>query len=264
MNAVCAVKPPSNDFRIFLQSELIRRCKANPLYSLRAFARTLDIEPSFLSKILKGKRSVTESMLFHCASRLNLDSKDIFRFRNLNKVDSPKSKLGMNYQQLAYDHFQVISDWYHYAILELVTVKKFKPSTVWIARVLGISQAEAQAAVERLFKLGYLREAENKSWVNASGNNTTIGNKFTAIALKKMQKQILEKATIALDETPYDRRSQSAMTMAIDPSLLPKAKKRIVTFQRKLCKFLQNQGPKKEVYHMSISLYPVSQVTLKK
>lgn len=261
MNAVLASTPPSNDFRVFLQSELIRRCKTNPQYSLRAFARTLNIEPSFLSKILKGKRSVTESILLHCADRLQLNTKDILRFRD---NCSKKSGMILDYKQLAYDQFQVISDWYHYAILELVTVKKFKPSAIWISRALGISQAEAEAAIERLFRLGYLKETENKKWVNSSGNNTTIGNKFTAMAFRKMQRQVLEKALVALDEVQYDYRSQTAMTMAIDPSLLPKAKKKIVSFQRKLCKFLQNQKTRKEVYHLSVSLYPVSQVAKKK
>ncbi len=41
------------DFRIFLQEELVLRCKKNPKFSMRAFARMLGVENSALSKIIK-------------------------------------------------------------------------------------------------------------------------------------------------------------------------------------------------------------------
>lgn len=42
-----------------LQNELARRKKINPRYSLRAFARSVAIEHSTLSQLLRGKRPLT-------------------------------------------------------------------------------------------------------------------------------------------------------------------------------------------------------------
>jgi plasmid maintenance system antidote protein VapI len=70
------------DFRSFLQNELDKRCKKNPRFSLRAFARTLEVEPSALSKILHGKRALTPKMLMRMANQLGLPEQEIERFTN--------------------------------------------------------------------------------------------------------------------------------------------------------------------------------------
>ncbi len=61
-----------SDLRLFLQSELIRRCKINPKYSIRAFARTLKLEPSELSKILNGKRGISHTKFHRIERALHL------------------------------------------------------------------------------------------------------------------------------------------------------------------------------------------------
>src|ERR1700761_4517065 len=43
-------------YKVYLQEELARRCERNPRYSVRAFARALDINDGALSQILSGKR----------------------------------------------------------------------------------------------------------------------------------------------------------------------------------------------------------------
>ena len=47
------------------------------------------------------------------------------------------------YQQLQMDTFRVISDWYHFGILELTYLKSFKSDPRWIAKALGITEIEA-------------------------------------------------------------------------------------------------------------------------
>ncbi len=48
------------------------------------------------------------------------------------------------------------------------------------------------------------------------------------------------------------------MTMAIDARDLPEAKERIQKFRRDLCHFFERSGHPKEVYHLTVSLYPVT------
>ena len=43
------------DFRLYLQNEFVRRANKNPSYSLRSFARSLEVNDSTLSKLLSGK-----------------------------------------------------------------------------------------------------------------------------------------------------------------------------------------------------------------
>ena len=45
--------------RTILESEFLRRRLTNPRYSLRAFARSVNVEHSTLSQLLRGKRPLT-------------------------------------------------------------------------------------------------------------------------------------------------------------------------------------------------------------
>ena len=47
------------DYRLLLKSELASRTNQNPNYSLRAFARDLDLAPSRLSEVLNGKQGLS-------------------------------------------------------------------------------------------------------------------------------------------------------------------------------------------------------------
>ncbi len=254
-------KTTHGDFQRFLQETLVLRCKNNPAYSLRAFARQIGIEPSFLSKLISGKRKATPAVIKKISLVLSLGPSELEDFLNGPKTElSPEQR----YQNLAMDHFLVISDWYHYAILELTLVEGFQSSPAWISQALGINPIQARDALERLERLEMLQKDESGNYSNASGSNTTVGHEFTASAFKKLQKQILMQAIDALENVPFELRDQSSMTMAIDPSLIPEAKKRLKDFRRELCQFLEGESPKrKEVFQLSLSLFPITKINPK-
>lgn len=56
--------------RSILQSELARRKKVNRSYSLRAFARSVEVEHSTLSQLLRGKRAMTWKSIQTIASTM--------------------------------------------------------------------------------------------------------------------------------------------------------------------------------------------------
>lgn len=79
---------------------------------------------------------------------------------------------------------------------------------------------------------------------------------MTHASLKRHQKQVLEKALHSLENDSIEVRSMTSMTMAIDPEMLPKAKIMIETFTNQLCVLLES-GSRKQVYEMSVNLFPV-------
>lgn len=223
-----------------LQAELVSRCRKNPRYSLRSFARFLSVEPSALSKVLNSKRRISEAFYSKISERLNWTPTSSDEFKDLNL-----------------DLFEAISNWYHFAILELTSIQGFKSNARWVSARLGISIVEVRQAVETLGRLGFLLIDKNGRWVDVSGSVTTINNKFTHAAFRKLQNQILMQASDALTSTPIEERDQSAMTMAIDHTQLAVAKEEIKKFRRKLCQMLQS-GKRDSVYQLSISLFPVT------
>ncbi len=81
---------PISPFAMRLKEEWARRMHHNPRYSLRAFARFLHVEPSFLSKILHGKRAVTESTLRRFGEKIGLTAEELPQYRET--LDAARSR----------------------------------------------------------------------------------------------------------------------------------------------------------------------------
>lgn len=148
-------------FRLRLQEELVERTRRNPSFSARAFARQLEIEHSSLSQILSGKRTLTDKMCKRLAQKIALPPDEMYGLMGVNSSSNKTTQLS-KFTNLSVDHFKVIADWYHYAILELTHLPHFRGDPSWIAKSLGIKVYEVRAAVERLQRLEYLEITEDQ------------------------------------------------------------------------------------------------------
>ena len=124
-----------------------------------------------------------------------------------------------------------------------------------LSKELKLSKKEIKAAIGRLKKLKLLNESngrlkKTKNFIN------TADQHLSAPALKKRQRQVLEKAICSLEMDSVEKRNITAWTMPVDPKKIPEAKKMIQEFHKSLCEFLSS-GRKKKVYEMSISLFPL-------
>lgn len=188
--------------------------------------------------------------------RLGHDPESVRHFKAEALKNAKFREEERDFNQISRDSFAVISDWYHYAILELTHISTFRSESKWIANRLGVSVNEINAAIERLIRLGMLERGLNGRLKNISGNNTNIDHEMRDIAKKNLQKQILEHALRALEEVPLERRNQTSMTMAINSKRLPEAIEMTSKFRRKLAAFLEQDEDRNEVYQLSISLFP--------
>lgn len=251
-------------YRLYLQSELSRRCRKNPRYSLRAFAGHLGMDPGAFSRILSGKRPLSPRLAKKLSDTLSLAPNDQLRF--LNSVAQDRAWQGMRTlmgpapspevtEEISHDRFQVIADLYHYAILELTYVEGFRPDARWIARALGITAIEAQLALARLLRLGLL-EKKDGTFKKTKKQITTKDKHATTPALRRHQKQSLSGASESLERDPIEDRDITSMTMAVDPDKLPLAKRLIAEFTQQLCETLET-GRQRRVYELGIHLYPL-------
>ncbi|MDZ4662828.1 MAG: DUF4423 domain-containing protein [Pseudomonadota bacterium] len=243
----------TDDLKHRLQSELIERCRKNPKYSLRAFAKALDMDHSLLSKVVRGQRPLGKKLSRKLQAQLGW-------------TDSQGREFGANYHTIPSDHFSLIADWYHFAIFELTSVLGFRADPKWIAQKLNITVSEVRAAIERLVRMKYLSwqnlqsqgKTKEETLVKNRDNITTVGNDFTVAGFRVLQKQVLEKALWALENVPFECRDQSSLTIAINKAQLPEIKRMIKDFRRKICKFTSANSKKTDIYQLGISFYPIS------
>lgn len=250
----------STDFKTYLQEELVLRCNRNPAYSLRSFAKAIGVSPSFLSKILNGQRRITDEVFQKITTNLNLEPSVFETFRS---DEDAISESDMKFRDLQLEYFKIISDWYHYALIELTNLDGFKNSPEWIASKLGITVNQAKAATDRLLNLELL-ELKDGKLRPTSGGNTTTKNDFTDLAFKKMQDDLLKKAITSLWNEDLTQRDHTSISMAINPDDIPEVKKRLTKMRRELCKYLERPQKKKptQVYNLSLSFFALSKESL--
>lgn len=249
----------ARSFKQLLQEELVARCRANPNYSLRSFARALQIEPSALSQMINGKRPITEKMKLRLGAALGLSTDQVRKLPASENASLENTPSQARFQQLALDTFAVISDWYHYAILELTYLEDFKADPQWISQRLGITKSEVNIAIERLLRMGLLKTTPKGKWIDASENGelTHLTPAETSDAARKYQCQLLELSQRAVQEVPLAKRNHTSATLCFDPDDLEIAITKIAEFRRAFARELQPKKAK-DVYQLQISFFPLT------
>jgi uncharacterized protein (TIGR02147 family) len=256
-----------SDPRLWLESEYLSRKRRNSGYSLRAFAKFLDIPSGRLSQLLTAKRRFTPKLGLKLAGRLNFDPMQtealleaIQSARSKGKgVDPQKSKEA--YRAIEMDSFRAIADPVHFSILSLLELTGFDGSVKAIASSLGMSTVEARIAADRLERMGFVKKEKGKYRILAKESRTT-SHDVSSAALRQAHKKVLQDAADSLDEVAVELRDVTSMTMAIDPRKIPEAKARIREFRRSLSEFLESDI-RTEVYRINIQLMPVTKKRVK-
>jgi uncharacterized protein (TIGR02147 family) len=250
-----------------LREEMQRRCEKNPRYSARAFARALDVDVGALSRILAGKQIPSMKVAEKVLEGIELSAEDRKHFlgslslkqksRDLKKPSRAFRGVvdGNPPKELSVDLYRVIADWYHAAILELTFVAELKNDARAIASKLGISAIEAKLAIQRLMDLGLLDD-QNGVLTKSAERFTTADKHLSTPALRRNQRQFLEKAIYSLENDPIDERSVTSMTMAINPENIPAARQMIREFNQNLCQLLET-GNRTRVYNLGVALCPL-------
>lgn len=239
-----------------LQNIFIERCRNNEQYSLRAFARSLSIPVSSLSEILNEKRPITKKLSFKLGTALNMSNEHIEAF------NAKEEKSEVDYKQLALDSFYVISEWYHYGILQLIKMESFQNDPAWIAKRLGVTSSNVELALDRLIRIGIIEVAEDGSLIDVTDGHTShLKSDFTNAQLRDFQIKALEKAIHSLKTVPIELRDNTSMTFAMNKKAIPFAKEEIKKFRRKLTKKLEAFDGPDEVYQLAISLSPLTNIT---
>jgi uncharacterized protein (TIGR02147 family) len=247
----------SKNYRRRLIGELIIRQQRNPSYSMRSFARDLGISPTALSQVINARRNFSRKNMLRVANRLSFNPTETTTA--LMEISPGVSALpDDNFMTLSDDIFQFMSDWYYFAILSLASTGSAKSDPKWISTRFGITRLEASEAIRRLLRLKLIQFNGEYIETNVQQLNTT--SDVPSSAVRKLQHHHLRLAQESLERDPIDLRDMTSMTMAVQLTRIPKAKKMIKAFRRKLTRYLEGHGKGEEVYVLALQLFPVSRI----
>lgn len=254
-----------------LSEEFTKRKSINSAYSLRSYARDLGISAPRLSQVMNRKQGLSLEAASSIVERLKLsDDKKLWFCSSVGALHARSSKERNEFRskiqtyqretkqftEIEVEYFKVISDWYHFAILELTYTKDFQNDPVWIAERLGITEDEAVSAIARMKGLKLLSE-ENGTLKDVFQFLAT-SNDIPSASIKKFHTQILKKATEALYEQEVHNREISSNIFSIRKEKLPEFKDRIRSFRRDLEKEASELKEKDSVYCLSIHFYELT------
>lgn len=157
------IKPIPKHYSEMIKDIFNTRALRNDNYSLRAFARDLDITPSHLSDILARKANLSLKKGEETASKLNLSVEDKKLFLKLIEISNvnESQKNSLKFQLYNFDSsnlvisndlYSSISEWHSLALLELISLKDFKFDLNWISEKLSVSVEEVSLALNVLIK----------------------------------------------------------------------------------------------------------------
>jgi uncharacterized protein (TIGR02147 family) len=243
------------DIRAILIRELDERCRKNPRYSIRAFAKFLDVDYSTLSKMINGRRPVGERLTRRLALRLGYGTTQALDV-NLNSALKTAE-----YRPIPAEDLRLIPEWYHFAILELIKIQGVKHTPGHFARRLGINQWQVRAAIDQLVGAGMLKFDADAGWIDtSSGFTSSIGVPAADVA-RNLQIQLVKKSLDALEHIHIERRDHTSLTVALSRSRLNEAKELIKTFRRQMDALLSKDTDYQDVYVLNIGFFPVTKST---
>lgn len=235
----------------FLKAQLKKVQKKNPRFSLRSFARKAGISPGAMADLTQGKRALSEFYASKIADGLNFSGEErevLFSFV------ATKSRKFIIDKTLTEEQMSLITQWHHYAILNLMKTKDFQSSPEWIAERLGLRTLVVEESLALLLRLGLIAWSKN-SYKRVFHNLLTTVD-IPSKALVAAHKNHLLKAIEVLERTQPSARSFTSITMPVDVRKLEEAKKQIRNFRQRMSLLLE--GEPREVYTLSIQLYPLT------
>ncbi|MBY0415559.1 MAG: TIGR02147 family protein [Bdellovibrionales bacterium] len=258
-----------DNYKDYLNDELVKRVGVNRAYSLRAFAKSLGLSSGELSEVLRGVRKLSVKSAMKISKSLNLTSRETKHLLGLvNKEHgvisetledseaSPYKEVKMNP-----DEFAIVNDWYHFAILNLADCKDFEWSFAWIAKKLNITSFEVKVAIDKMIKVGLIKKINYKNGdVSYKVNEDYVmsAEGVSSQAVKNYHRQILMKAIDSLELQKIEERDITGIGMAIDEKDLAAIKKEISEFQDTLVE-KYSKGKKERVYQLEVALFALSE-----
>ena len=242
----------------FLKKEFNKRKKRNASYSLRSFARDLEISPGHLSLLFNGKRELKSRQALKIAKTLGLSKSGVkaLLFDVASEATVVNGARQDEERVLRDDELALISSWHYYALLSLAKLKDSQYSAAWISQRLGISGHDAEIALNRLSRMGLI--AKKGSELIRLEKPLRTSKDIPSKVRRDFHRQWMALADKKLELVPMTLREMCSVTMVADPENLTKVKDLIAEFKDQVC-YEMEQGNPSEVFTLSLQLFPVTQ-----
>jgi uncharacterized protein (TIGR02147 family) len=243
--------------------------RSNPRYSLRAFARKLGLSPGGLSQILARKKKLSLSRAYEISEALALEGKEKEYFLLLAQLEgagslAAKAELhdrlrrlrprSSPAQSLAVEQFRMISEWYGFAILELVSSFGAAWSAPRIAQYLGVSRAEVDAMLERLVRLELIERRPDGSFSRLA-NRLLVSSPMPSEAVTRYFLGVIDLARESVRTQGPTERVAGTEVFAFDPAQLEAVRAMTDEYLESLRQLARQGKSQTEMYQAFVDVF---------
>ncbi len=263
-----------SDYRSYLNAHFQKTKRRNSHWSYGAWAKQLKLaSTSSLTKVLHGQRDpgpeITSKLVkfFDFNRQQSVYFQDLIQLAKL-KGDPRLSVLLMEKMErehpggairiLTDDEFKLISEWYPYAIRQLIKRKRFVNSPNWIVQQFRfhLSPTEALNALNTLLRLG-LVERDAKGRLHPIARRIDTSNDIASEALKRHHEATLTQTLGAIRSISPSEREITNTTFVMKSENLLRAKEYLRTMRDEFTKRFEDENGD-AVFRVQLQLIPLT------
>ncbi len=259
----------NQQYREILFQHFEKKKIRNSRYSLRAFARDLEVPVSRLSDVFTGKKSPSMPMATHMAAKMRLGSlqTDLFitsvQFEK-EKIQARKSLVEKRLEllqkrvqtQWTLEHFEQVSKWLDHAICVALSLNEPPKTPEQFAQIFDVDVTEVKMSLEKLLAQKDIVKTED-GW-SATDSTSVSPEGKPSLAIRRFHTEILSKAKLSLLNDPMEIRDFTSIIFSVNTQELPILKKRIAEMRDQLMIEFGSAKDCDAVYDLSLILFPIS------
>ncbi len=239
-----------NQYREILKNTLVERATKNSSYSLRAFARDLNLSVSYLSEVLTSKKMLKPKFIEQVKKNLKLNETDAYIFEQSCLYENNGKETPTEIHD---EDFNEINDPLVFTLLSTFFLDDFENSVQWISNKLRIDKNKCDQLIQNLVKKNIL-EIDNGE-ISRKSLNFIVKNFSNPKKLREFHQKCLHKIGYSISYTPSDRIHLNHLSFAINPEKLEQFRERTDKYIDDVEKLMET-GPQKDLYNLGVYLTP--------
>jgi len=260
-------------YRTFLHDFFNYKKSLRSGFSYRQFAGLVGLKsPNYLQLVIQGKRNLTETTGERLAEALKLKKNEIRYFValiNLENAETPEERqkaeknifaasTKLRSRVMSEDQHEVLAQWYHLLVRELVFLQDFEPSGEYIARKLKnvISEEQAEESFRLLLRTRYISVIDGKYSATDPILDTGM-DIFNHPFMQEVHAKMLRTWAEKIDHLGYREQELSVLNIPLPKHKIPELQEKIRRFQDEIigwAEAVQKQADTNEIVQLGTYL----------
>ena len=271
-NAACPSPFDYRDYRDFLLAWL-KYQKQTQQNVLEEFTRKTELSVDHILRVLKRSRRLplaAHRKVLGCLGLPATETAFLDALYHLSESDSKEVRIAAIRRMMSFAEFQrkspaeteawrYLSHWFYVAIREMATLPDFRADAAWIQKRLryDVPLADIRKALAFLESSGFLEIRENGR-VESKLKFVECAGGIYRLALGQFHREMLEKAGLAIETIPSEKRLLLGHTMALPKERQDAVFEILREAMTKITALQAGERSTDDVFHVEIAAFPLT------